>query len=1316
MAARRRLDISSLLCDSKEDSPVSRTDALLSRPREEHKPQPQQVLTQVPSPGYPSSEQGAFVYSEATSPYNSPQYERTSQYQRGPQQRRQDGPVYYWEKRSPESLPSAADLVPLALQATSPSRRTPSPSFLVPTQSAADRTGLLRPSRHSEGLQEATFPRSSTSSTQPLQHPHRYSQFPQPPPSSTSPVNIHQSSEPAREQRASHRFNVHQYSPISQTHPSPSPSSASSLPNKFSASARPLSISPTDLARPQRPSTSGSVDKTLHLSSVLPRQSETNMNTSQRTSASLSPTVPISGLSGLDVLVQAATEERERIDVHRRLSGGEEPQLSSNYVSSARHASLSPVVPRGEIFQAPPPIPPYRATSQTPIYVPPERVESYYNVQSIEDVERRLPSPEPFHTRQMDDARAPENRLGVALPVINKLERRSQSLEAGYAGYERASLRLSDAPRLPSATSRHLPGSRPASLYGASSSARTTAQQTYLEDEEASTSNQFPHTLSLGEPGPIPYVRRSPPRSKPKPKKPGSAALASLEKELAESHNKGSGSKQIRRLSPPRSQMQRKLPDIGSMARQSNERGASEDEDVDDFFLSAFDSPRNAARQIPSRKPVPVDIPSAHSREDGVSLESWHHTQPRRSSGEQQVYSPAIFRASPERTDEYSNYSSPLRGVLDLDDEETMPDVEAEILDEIAEAAGGTTSDAERTDFDDQATDNMEVDVENELLSLIDGPPEPPSKSYHQAKPPLIHSPRHSGLQDLDLDRMSMPPPDISKAISAKLKDSKKRPTKPKLKQPKGPPDEVTKPAKGFSAQPEDASAKLSKPKTGAKPRPAKGLPVEKAKGPKVSKEPSTPLSASLPTLSEPVASSSTPTDEAFPIVTSSGRMVTKSKKSAAASTILHNQSSLSHRRKVVPPIGWDGGHSRSRSHSVMPRASVDPEPRREKTAKEDEEKAKEKDAPALEPPDDPDKDKLYCICRTQYDEDRVMIACDRCDEWYHTQCVNMPDLLVDLVDQFICSKCIAQNPSLNLQTTYKQRCFSGLKHPDPDSPEACHKPSRGAYSKYCSDECGVRHMDRKIQSWAGNGGDVRSLWESVKDAKRREGFVMREPDRTLPKAILAEIQNNGLPRPQASVSEVKQTLGDEEGRNSIVFRLEEQLQTIVQEREELKKQLEVLSWRERLLQLASDRADSVGDCGWDQRLVYGDEEWMEFGAGVLESYDEAAPNGHSEEGQDMDVDGGTVVGEWWCRGKKKCERHVGWQRVRAADMELERTTKEDALADLTVREREIRSRIEDILHPQSRPVRVYAEETLKFKLSSPEGGGKKAKKKPAAA
>jgi COMPASS component SPP1 len=51
--------------------------------------------------------------------------------------------------------------------------------------------------------------------------------------------------------------------------------------------------------------------------------------------------------------------------------------------------------------------------------------------------------------------------------------------------------------------------------------------------------------------------------------------------------------------------------------------------------------------------------------------------------------------------------------------------------------------------------------------------------------------------------------------------------------------------------------------------------------------------------------------------------------------------------------------------------------------------------------------DKLYCVCKTRYDEEKVMIACDRCDEWFHTQCVGIREEEVDLVDQFICPGCV---------------------------------------------------------------------------------------------------------------------------------------------------------------------------------------------------------------------------------------------------------------------------------------------------------------------
>lgn len=34
----------------------------------------------------------------------------------------------------------------------------------------------------------------------------------------------------------------------------------------------------------------------------------------------------------------------------------------------------------------------------------------------------------------------------------------------------------------------------------------------------------------------------------------------------------------------------------------------------------------------------------------------------------------------------------------------------------------------------------------------------------------------------------------------------------------------------------------------------------------------------------------------------------------------------------------------------------------------------------------------LYCICRKPYDKERAMIACDSCSEWYHFDCVSLPE------------------------------------------------------------------------------------------------------------------------------------------------------------------------------------------------------------------------------------------------------------------------------------------------------------------------------------
>ena len=83
---------------------------------------------------------------------------------------------------------------------------------------------------------------------------------------------------------------------------------------------------------------------------------------------------------------------------------------------------------------------------------------------------------------------------------------------------------------------------------------------------------------------------------------------------------------------------------------------------------------------------------------------------------------------------------------------------------------------------------------------------------------------------------------------------------------------------------------------------------------------------------------------------------------------------------------------------------------------------------------------------------------------------------------------------------------------------------------------------------------------------------------------------------------------------------------------------MEVVLWREKLLELATARATAAEQCGWDQRLCFGDEDYAEFGPGVLESYEDEE---ETKAGDAMQVDAPEEQ-VWWCQGKKKCDRHSG--------------------------------------------------------------------------
>jgi COMPASS component SPP1 len=170
--------------------------------------------------------------------------------------------------------------------------------------------------------------------------------------------------------------------------------------------------------------------------------------------------------------------------------------------------------------------------------------------------------------------------------------------------------------------------------------------------------------------------------------------------------------------------------------------------------------------------------------------------------------------------------------------------------------------------------------------------------------------------------------------------------------------------------------------------------------------------------------------------------------------------------------------------------------------------------------------------------------------------------------------------------------------------------------------------MKARIDAWADNGGDKSKLWESVKHAERREGVVSCADD-----IVKIDVdESDAKPLIKTAKTRVERD----------VERLNRQLDKVMQDREKLKKGMDLVLWRARLVELATERSEKVGECAWDQRLCFGLEEYADFGMEVLASYEEKEEAKNESNDDAMQVDGTGAEGEWWCKGKKKCERHAG--------------------------------------------------------------------------
>ncbi|CAN6162576.1 unnamed protein product [Urochloa humidicola] len=96
------------------------------------------------------------------------------------------------------------------------------------------------------------------------------------------------------------------------------------------------------------------------------------------------------------------------------------------------------------------------------------------------------------------------------------------------------------------------------------------------------------------------------------------------------------------------------------------------------------------------------------------------------------------------------------------------------------------------------------------------------------------------------------------------------------------------------------------------------------------------------------------------------------------------------------------------------------------------------------------DRSVLYCICRKPYDN-RAMIACDQCDEWYHFDCIN---LLGHPPETFFCPACHPSNGeeaiSLPRSEHDEDRSSTGGGGPPHTPPASCDEPDGALDANKC--------------------------------------------------------------------------------------------------------------------------------------------------------------------------------------------------------------------------------------------------------------------------
>nr|XP_018261634.1 uncharacterized protein I303_06075 [Kwoniella dejecticola CBS 10117]OBR83792.1 hypothetical protein I303_06075 [Kwoniella dejecticola CBS 10117] len=296
-----------------------------------------------------------------------------------------------------------------------------------------------------------------------------------------------------------------------------------------------------------------------------------------------------------------------------------------------------------------------------------------------------------------------------------------------------------------------------------------------------------------------------------------------------------------------------------------------------------------------------------------------------------------------------------------------------------------------------------------------------------------------------------------------------------------------------------------------------------------------------------------------------------------------------------------------------------------------------------------PDKNAVYCVCRKPYneeDDDVLMVGCESCDNWFHPACVGLTEDMVEALDVYICKSC---ERSTHQYTIYKQLCKR----------EGCSKSLAGKTSKFCSPSCAFLHSQSLIAAIS-NKNTLKQLAKTfISFPQPKLGVTIQHHDQANKATGKSESGSTNSDR----MKDLENQLRKVDEAMTLVLKRQKILEAAAQRAEgmgplanlpeEQEEEIEDTRKKGKKKKSNGTTGGSVKDdrpCGWSRELILGDDEVLRHEEEYGHVMAQQAVNG----GEDIPMDNGPHVGDACMRGKRRCDRHQGWQKTIGVQLEVE--------------------------------------------------------------